>query len=102
MEVLRIVIVIFVPAVMCWVSWLIGRATGRLDERKKKVQPICPCSHVASAHMQGKRCLAEIQRPHYSESGARNGYEYVGCPCFEYQGPKVINDEFFHPGVIAS
>lgn len=98
-----IFVLVLIPIAM-WTSWLIGRATGRTEERNKKpapVKPVCPCTHTVGEHLEGGNCLAEVKRPYYLAGGGRNGHEWVKCACTKYHGPIVLNEEFFHPGVIA-
>lgn len=98
MGTLQYLILILVAAGM----FLVGSSEGRRKERAKHPEPIlpfCPCEHLWSMHKDGKECLVDLPRKRYDKHGDFAGYDYAKCPCTVYHGPKVINDDFFHPGI---
>ena len=81
----------------------VGAVFGRRLERQKRpepIRPVCPCGHTVGEHKGEAACKAQIRRKLYSRVGDDWGWQWVDCACTKYHGPQVINDEFFHPGII--
>ncbi len=78
-------------------GWVAGLGTSLLMRRKQpQAGPICPCSHSIGHHEdQTGRCLGQIRRVHYYDSGDRNGKEWVSCDCRRYSGPELLSSVTF-------
>jgi hypothetical protein len=76
----------------------VGAAFASLRARSRRTSAAvatCGCSHPRAVHDLAKGvCRAEVVRPHYMSQGARNGHEYIPCPCVNYDGPRPV-EEFF-------
>lgn len=71
--------------------YALGALTTRRRHRKP-VPPMCPCTHLISAHDNNDGpCIGQIRREYYNRYGDRNGYEYVRCTCRRYIGPALIS-----------
>ena len=72
-----------------------GVLLGRLLPRGKSALPTIEnprcCAHSFGQH-DPKRgaCNAEIRRDKYDSLGEDVGYEYVPCPCVNYDGPRPL------------
>lgn len=78
---------ILAAGVVAGAGYLTGRA-GRRPKPKPASGPVCSCGHGFGTHADdGKRCAAQVERPHYYSNGARNGYEWAACACLRYDGP---------------
>jgi len=76
---------------------LLGRIRRRTTAAPSPV-PTCGCGHPMALHdRDSDECFADEQRPHYSKSGSRNGFEWVQCPCRRYLGPDHIADVWVPP-----
>jgi hypothetical protein len=71
-------------------GWVTGRQTRRTQTSVTPEVAVCSCTHGYGIHEEGKKCAAQIERPHYWSNGSRNGHEWVPCPCLSYDGPEPL------------
>ena len=73
------------------VSYVTGRVHKRVPRPPKPRPPICSCAHGYGQHESGGRCQAQIKRAcGWNKSGEARIWEYVDCPCTNYDGPMTV------------
>ena len=86
------------PAVL---AFLAGTATGRAVERRTSTRSPalrCSCGHGYGAHEAGRQCNTQIKRPaQWDRYGSAQGFEWVRCPCSEYDGPEPLPRAWIPP-----
>ena len=88
-----------VGGLLLFAGWLLGRVSRRPSRAPKPnpVKLICTCGHGYGSHEGGKNCDAQIKRPSRWLHGAIVHYEWVTCPCHEYDGPEPLPRSFVLP-----